>query len=277
MVGIRYSRIPTAQTPKAAAFAAAGDSVVHRALHGSEQPLGRGDEIRPPRAVGEDLGGGARHVPGRVADVDDDRVRAERQHLFGDWALPGVTLRVADDEHDASPVGRIERQRCPRPPTRRAPRLRADPAPAEARRDRAAWHPQPWCARGHIRRRTRGARASRLPRAAAPCGLPERPPNDRAAHRPGIEPTTRPPPSPSRRSASLASVSRLRAPPRRSRVDALSCLVLEVVAEEQRVGAGGERLHRALLDADRGAEALHLERVGDHHARRSRAPRAAGR
>ena len=41
-------------------------------------------------------------------------------------------------------------------------------------------------------------------------------------------------------------------------------VLVQVVADAERVGAGLERAHRALLDADAGADRAHLERVGDH-------------
>ena len=47
-------------------------------------------------------------------------------------------------------------------------------------------------------------------------------------------------------------------------MDALDLLRRQRRAEAERVGAGRERPHGALLDADRGADRAHLERVGDH-------------
>ena len=39
---------------------------------------------------------------------------------------------------------------------------------------------------------------------------------------------------------------------------------MQVVADAERVGAGRERPHGGLLDADTAADRAHLERVGDH-------------
>jgi hypothetical protein len=38
------------------------------------------------------------------------------------------------------------------------------------------------------------------------------------------------------------------------------------MSEAECIGAGGDRPDRPLLDSDRHADRLHLERVGDHHA-----------
>ena len=206
-----------------------------------------------------------RRLPERQAGLDRDRVRApgrsgapppRRCHSWR-WASrrTSTTCRSGRRKSSVPPRGHVgeahdvvgaeleARGRGRRARRRSTARRRA--------RRRAA------CARARTRPR-RGARA------APPRGRPGRVAATRPVRRaePGREP------SDSRRGLGEALLGELaRAHGGHDpRVDRGQRVLVQLGADAERVRAGRERLHRALLDADARREALHLERVGDHDA-----------
>ena len=200
--------------------------------------------------------------PSRDAGLDHHRVGPEREQLPDDRLLPLVPERVARDDHERPAAGGAQHGSSVAGALVEAHTERARPEIGEAVQE---------LARGDVRRRheldderialerrrtvhaeraARGLRADLAPLGAGRIGGRGPPRCGRHPARRLLEPLER-------KSAGARGL--------RDRVDQrVDRLLVQVVADAERVRAGRERLHRGLLDADAAADRAHLERVRDH-------------
>ncbi len=209
-------------------------------------------------AVGHDVATGAGRSPESDARLDGDG----RGELVREVAHPRMAVRVAedDDERPAAP-------RIPRPARASAvdssrtsslgrPLGITDPSECSA-------SPAAMFTRGRSSTTSGGDSSATTPSSSSARRAAMRPASrSRAPGTATPEPTsaTRPAASRSRPSSSSPSET-ARTSAARIGVDSL---LAEVVADQERVDAGGDRQHGASLDPVGLADGLHLERVGDH-------------